>query len=230
MALQTINIGNIANDGTGDDLREAFIKVNNNFTELNNSVLNVDVEGQNLGTGQPIFAQKSDNTLQFKTLLAGQGITLSPGGSTVSITADSGVTQLILISDDGSKVVPGGASSVNLFGGQNIDTQVESGDFKIKINGTDLVQQDTSPTLGGNLNVNGNNVTGANTISAVNFNGSLEGLVYGIDVRSLPGAGFDFGTLNQVAASIIDFIVLTQDIDFGTVTAPEEVSVDFGSF
>ena len=64
----------------------------------------------------------------------------------------------------------------------------------------------------------------------MNFNGSLEGLVYGIDVRSLPGAGFDFGTLNQVAASIIDFIVLTQDIDFGTVTAPEEVSVDFGSF
>ena len=168
--------------------------------------------------------------MQFKTLLAGQGITLSPGGSTVSITADSGVTQLILISDDGSKVVPGGSSSVNLFGGQNIDTQVESGDFKIKINGTDLVQQDTSPTLGGNLNANSNNITGANTISAVNFNGSLEGLVYGIDVRSLPGAGFDFGTLNQVAGSIIDFIVLTQDIDFGTVTAPEAVSVDFGSF
>ena len=31
MAVQTINIGNAANDGTGDDLREAFIKVNNNF-------------------------------------------------------------------------------------------------------------------------------------------------------------------------------------------------------
>ena len=39
MAIQTINIGNIANDGTGDDLREAFIKVNNNFTELNNNCL-----------------------------------------------------------------------------------------------------------------------------------------------------------------------------------------------
>ena len=35
MAIQTINIGTIANDGTGDDLREAFVKVNNNFTELN---------------------------------------------------------------------------------------------------------------------------------------------------------------------------------------------------
>ena len=31
MALQTINVGNFANDGTGDDLRTAFIKVNQNF-------------------------------------------------------------------------------------------------------------------------------------------------------------------------------------------------------
>ena len=34
MAIQTINIGTIANDGTGDDLRDAFIKVNNNFSDL----------------------------------------------------------------------------------------------------------------------------------------------------------------------------------------------------
>ena len=31
MANSIINIGTLANDGTGDDLREAFIKVNNNF-------------------------------------------------------------------------------------------------------------------------------------------------------------------------------------------------------
>lgn len=34
MAKQTINIGTIANDGTGDPLRNAFTKVNNNFTEV----------------------------------------------------------------------------------------------------------------------------------------------------------------------------------------------------
>ena len=34
MAIQTINIGTVANDGTGDDLREAFVKVNANFAEL----------------------------------------------------------------------------------------------------------------------------------------------------------------------------------------------------
>lgn len=34
MAQQTINIGTAANDGTGDPLRDAFDKANDNFTEL----------------------------------------------------------------------------------------------------------------------------------------------------------------------------------------------------
>ena len=34
MAKQTINIGTTANDGTGDPLRDAFDKCNDNFTEL----------------------------------------------------------------------------------------------------------------------------------------------------------------------------------------------------
>ena len=229
MAIQTINIGNIANDGTGDDLREAFIKVNNNFSELNNNVTAIETDGENLGTGQEIFAQKSDNKLQFKTILAGQGITLSPGGSTLSITADSGVTQVILISDDGSKIIPGGASSVNMFGGQNIDTQVENGNFKIKIDPTNLVQQDTAPTLGGNLNANANDITGADNISAVTFNGSLEGLVYGIDIRALPGTGFDYGGIEVTASNAIEFFLLNTDQDFGTVTSPSDINVNLGT-
>ena len=229
MAIQTINIGNIANDGTGDDLREAFIKVNNNFSELNNNVTAIETDGENLGTGQEIFAQKSDNKLQFKTILAGQGITLSPGGSTLSITADSGVTQVILISDDGSKIIPGGASSVNMFGGQNIDTQVENGNFKIKIDPTNLVQQDTAPTLGGNLNANANDITGADNISAVTFNGSLEGLVYGIDIRALPGTGFDYGGIEVTASNAIEFFLLNTDQDFGTITSPSDINVNLGT-
>jgi hypothetical protein len=34
MAKQTINIGQTPNDRTGDPLRSAFEKINNNFTEL----------------------------------------------------------------------------------------------------------------------------------------------------------------------------------------------------
>lgn len=34
MAKQTINVGSAPNDGTGDPLRDAMVKVNSNFTEL----------------------------------------------------------------------------------------------------------------------------------------------------------------------------------------------------
>lgn len=34
MSQQTINIGTVANDGTGDPIRDAFDKCNDNFTEL----------------------------------------------------------------------------------------------------------------------------------------------------------------------------------------------------
>tara|TARA_B100000212_G_scaffold224380_1_gene170301 strand:+ start:129 stop:833 length:705 start_codon:yes stop_codon:yes gene_type:complete len=229
MAIQTINIGNIANDGTGDDLREAFIKVNNNFTELNNNIQSTDVNGENLGTGQSIFAQKSDNKLQFKTLLAGAGITLSPGGNTVSITANSGVTQIILISDDGSIVVPGGASSVNMFGGQNINTKVEDGNFKFNIDGNNLVEQDTAPKLGGNLNADGKDISSVNNLSAVTFNGSLEGNVYGVDIRNLPGVSFDFGKLEQIASNTIDYLIFTTDQDLGTITSPSATGINLGT-
>lgn len=69
MAIQTINIGNVVNDGLGDDLRTAFQKVNANFTELESSLT---VTGTNLGnTGYGVFAQKVDAELQFKRLISG---------------------------------------------------------------------------------------------------------------------------------------------------------------
>jgi hypothetical protein len=41
MPLQTINIGASANDGTGDPLRTAFDKVNDNFLAVSGNVFNV---------------------------------------------------------------------------------------------------------------------------------------------------------------------------------------------
>lgn len=65
MAIQLINVGNIANDGTGDDLREAFIKVNQNFEELD---LRDDEQttASNIGeVGEGVFAQRLNYDLQF---------------------------------------------------------------------------------------------------------------------------------------------------------------------
>ena len=49
MARQNINIGAYANDGTGDDLRSAFEKVNANIAELYSTV-----NGANIGSSPPV--------------------------------------------------------------------------------------------------------------------------------------------------------------------------------
>jgi hypothetical protein len=48
MAKQTINIGAAANDGTGDPIRTAFGKVNDNFTEIYTANTGVNTGDQNL--------------------------------------------------------------------------------------------------------------------------------------------------------------------------------------
>ena len=66
MAIQRINVGTLANDGTGDDLRQAFVKVNNNFDELDLRVVPQN-NATNLGAGEGVYYTKQDNTLNFKS-------------------------------------------------------------------------------------------------------------------------------------------------------------------
>lgn len=53
MAQQTINVGGSANDGTGDPLRNAFTKANENFTELY-SKIRTTVPTTNVGSNGDI--------------------------------------------------------------------------------------------------------------------------------------------------------------------------------
>ena len=43
MAQKIINIGSVANDGTGDTIRGAFTNVNANFTEVYNTVIETGI-------------------------------------------------------------------------------------------------------------------------------------------------------------------------------------------
>ena len=63
MAQQTLNIGSTANDGTGDTLRVAMDKVNDNFDEIYASPLfNADI----VISGNEISANRSNDDLVFK--------------------------------------------------------------------------------------------------------------------------------------------------------------------
>ena len=151
MPIQTINIGNYANDGLGDDLRTAFEKVNANFNLLN---ITDTTAAANVGTGSGVFAQKSGTTLQFKSLIGGSNVTLSSNGTSITI------------------------------------------------NGSGNLSSETSPSLGGNLNMNGNNIIGG---------GNIEATIYGIDIRTLS---------------------VNSSVDYGTYTLPNTFTgmIDLGSF
>lgn len=67
--LEEINLGNVVNDGTGDDLRTAFEKVKTNFEYLYNNGY-APVSAENVGTsGLGIFKQKNvDSNLELRKL------------------------------------------------------------------------------------------------------------------------------------------------------------------
>lgn len=86
--VQQINLGGYANDGTGDDLRTAFTKVNSNFNLLF-SESNVTT-GVNLGVGTGILFQKNPSTLglEFKTLTSlDSSVVLTSTNNTVDLLA-----------------------------------------------------------------------------------------------------------------------------------------------
>ena len=231
MALQTINIGTLANDGTGDDLREAFIKVNQNFDDLDLR-LPESTTVSNLGnTGEGVFAQKVGSALQLKKLVQGSNVTLTSSTTGITINATGGLQQLNVVSDVGSMQLADG-QTLNIQGGAGANTSV-SGNI-LTINSTADVVSDTTPQLGGNLDAQGNDISNVNTLTASNFAGALtgnvQGLVYGVDIRNIEPntAGFDFGSLSNDVRGLSDWLIYQTDIDFGAMLTPDARSFDAG--
>jgi hypothetical protein len=98
MARQTINIGTTANDGTGDPLRTAFDKINDNFIELYGS----DSDATTFDNPTLVGALMTDD-LDLngnKIISASNGnITLDPQGTgTIELTANTNITGAATVS------------------------------------------------------------------------------------------------------------------------------------
>lgn len=120
MAIQNINIGNLVNDGLGDDLRTAFQKVNANFADLSASLT---VTASNLSTtGEGIFKEKVGADLQFKSLLAGTKMSLTGTADAIVIngTAQDAFTSItteagVIVADELSET-----NNITIQGGDNV--------------------------------------------------------------------------------------------------------------
>lgn len=248
MALQTINLGNYPNDGTGDDLRTAFVKVNDNFYQLD-LLQAQDNTGTNVGIGAGVFQGKTGVNLDFRTLSAGSGISITTSNTGNELVIANSAGSISTVTGSTGSYTATSGSTLNIVGGTNTSTSITGN--TLTINNTFTVQADQAPQLGGNLNIHAYNITGTGTITANGFVGSvsgnvtgnltgnvtgdvtgnLTGLVYGIDVRTLGASAqsFDMGGLIPTVTDFISFLKLGTNIDMGSFLSPVQVIVDNGS-
>lgn len=232
MTISRINVGNIANDGTGDDLRQAFVKVNNNFDELDQRVVPQN-NAANLGSGTGVFYTKEGSTLNFRSLVAGDNMSLTSDGTSITITNNGTIT----VRTDGSTLnLSGAGRQFGINGGQNIDTSLSGSNVTVAINATDLIFQDKNPSLGAALDANSFNINdvdtlNATTINATAFAGALTGTVNGVDISELDRivSGADYGLISDNIITSIELLFRATTIDYGSVVTPSDLVSDYGS-
>ena len=189
--IQTINIGNIVNDGLGDDLRTAFQKVNANFTSLNASLT---ITASNLGTGgESVFKQKSGLNLEFKKLVAGNKITISSSPDSLLISSTVGNVFQRIITQSG--YVDAGASGfVTIQGDPDISVSAAG----------DVITVTTVQDLNQILQVLDFGYLGTPDPSAYNNDFSPSNLIDNIVQLSIAASNVDFGTITNPGSINLD--------------------------
>tara|TARA_B100001113_G_scaffold352393_1_gene353626 strand:- start:696 stop:2495 length:1800 start_codon:yes stop_codon:yes gene_type:complete len=180
MAQQTINIGTNANDGTGDPLRTAFDKINDNFTELYGTT--AEANDLKEDTTPQLGGDLDVNGQKIVSARSNEQIILDPNGTgTVELNANTNVTGNLTATGDIT-------ATGNIFANGNINLGNGAGDQtkvvgvfeadQLQIDGTTL----TSTVTNGAVTIQGNGTGGVNVadvtindnqISASNSNSNL---------------------------------------------------------
>ena len=202
MAQQTINIGSSANDGTGDPLRTAFDKINDNFTELYGSS---PFGKQVTISGNEVFANASNADL----ILNGNGTggviasAIKISGTTISSDDSTQVQVNENLDVDGNITASGNITATgNIFAKGNINLGDAAGDQtkvvgvfeadNIQIDGTTI----TTNTTNGSVSITGNGTGGVN-IDNLTFNDNSITSASNADINLTPG-----GTGGVVAGGV----------------------------
>ena len=121
MAKQTINLGTSANDGTGDPLRTAFDKINDNFTELygaDDDATNFVIED----TTPQLGGDLDVNGQRITSARSNEDIIILPNGTGGVIASAIRIAGTTLSSDDSASITVAEALQIN--GATNIDGAV----------------------------------------------------------------------------------------------------------
>ena len=184
--VQHINLGGYANDGTGDDLRTAFTKVNANFALLNTeSGVN---NATNIGSGTGLFKDKTGSyVLEFKTLTStDNSVTITATDTTVNLASNASVQKDPAPQLSGNLNLNGhhtynGDSQTTVYG---IDTRIIN-----SLLGILLETQKLNVDLGTFINPTGLKTDGTGSV----INGDTKGF------------SWDFGSLTSPVANLCNF-------------------------
>lgn len=173
MARQILNIGSNANDGTGDTLRDAMDKVNDNFLEL----YSVTLENYITFSGNNIQSTRSNDDINF--VPAGTGVVTIP-----SLTVDGNINitdNIIKTTQSNSdlKLQMSGTGALRVdairFSDNTISTFQSNADLELSANGTGTVKLNSLyfPTADGTANqvlkTDGSGNLGWATVAAGSF-------------------------------------------------------------
>lgn len=219
MALQLINVGLIANDGTGDDLREAFIKINQNFDDLDLRTESTTAQNAAVGAGYGTYKEQVGSILYFRDL---QPDPLYPGTMALRVSDDGNTlylrsAQATIRFTDGTSTLSSSVEQVITFTGtEGANITVDDGLRTVFVD-SQLVRE-TAPAISADLDADNNSIVNVNTINNISMDALSELFE------------FNFGGISTIRTSIIDWIVNSTDIEFGTITSPATEVVDLGVF
>ena len=133
--IQTINIGNLVNDGLGDDLRTAFQKVNANFADLNDELtLNL----LSTGNGESLFKEKSDSNLIFKSIRGGAGIQVQSDSSDTIVVSNTRSVPFEKIDTDSGSILSASYQNITLQGTQAPASETGTKDIEVTASGSSV--------------------------------------------------------------------------------------------
>lgn len=186
MAIQTINIGNVVNDGLGDDLRTAFQKVNANFADLGSQLT---ITAVNIGTtGSGVFKDKVGTELRFKKLVSGSKMLLDDTGDAI-IVNNTAPDAFIRIDTNSGSMLASNHQQITFSGGPSTGSTTSRSDIEVSTFGSTVYFKTIVPVTDIIQSYDFGTITG-NYTNAMQF--------------ALAAANIDFGTISQPGRLSLD--------------------------
>ena len=214
MTREAINIGIVANDGTGDSFRVAGQKINNNFVELYTSFDATELFDYISIDGNNISATRSNDNINI--IPAGTGVVTMPS---LSIDGSINFVDNVISAVGNSDInfIPNGTGSVVLgdisVRHNTVTTNTSNADLQLSANSTGSISFLSDTTVNGNLS------TATVSQGTGEFDTSLTlatgATVTGIDNGALGSSATLLATQGAIK-TYVDAQVTAQDLDFAT--------------